>query len=260
MKLLSINADPKTVKGLDQGYMTAIMYLAPYKAAGINVCSMAELAGCIQACLNTAGRGGMAKANATMAPFGHLVPDNNVQRARIARTRFYADDRAGFIAQLKTELTKFEIRARKNGLIPAVRLNGTSDIDWTIKNNGEIVQAFPDLIFYDYTKVFKRAYQDQPKNYKLSLSYSQANMKYAAACLRAHNDTGINLVYVMRTETMKQDAINYANDNAGFPVKNRIDGDIDDLRFLDPDNSIVYLKAKGSARKDTSGFVLDYNV
>ena len=118
MKLLSINADQKTVKGLDQGYMTAIMYLAPYKAAGVNVCPMAELAGCIQACLNTSGHGGIAKDNATIAPFGYQVPDNQVQKARIARTRFYADDRAGFIDQLKIEISKFIIRARKKGLIP----------------------------------------------------------------------------------------------------------------------------------------------
>jgi len=38
-----------------------------------------------------------------------------------------------------------------------------------------------------------------------------------------------------------------------------IDGDQDDLRFLDPDGVIVGLKAKGQARKDTSGFVLQEN-
>jgi len=261
MKLLTISADPKTVKGEKRGYLTAIMYLAPYKVAGINVCPMAEVAECQHACLNTAGRGGMAKANATMAPYGFNVPDNAVQNARINRTRLYADDRAHFIDKLKIELFKFAIRADKLGLIPAVRLNGTSDIDWSIRANGEIMQCFPSITFYDYTKVIKRAYKDQPKNYVLSLSYSQANFNYAADCLKAHDVTGINLVYVMRNEGDKQKAIEYANAHAvNFPgSKHRIDGDIDDLRFLDPQNSIVYLRAKGAARRDTTGFVLDYS-
>jgi hypothetical protein len=36
-----------------------------------------------------------------------------------------------------------------------------------------------------------------------------------------------------------------------------IDGDIDDLRFLDKKNVIVGLRAKGPAMKDTSGFVVE---
>ena len=35
-----------------------------------------------------------------------------------------------------------------------------------------------------------------------------------------------------------------------------IDGDAHDLRFLDPEGVIVGLKAKGRAKKDTSGFVV----
>ncbi len=40
----------------------------------------------------------------------------------------------------------------------------------------------------------------------------------------------------------------------GLPT---IDGDRDDLRFLDPNQSIVALYAKGKAKRDTSGFVQD---
>ena len=40
----------------------------------------------------------------------------------------------------------------------------------------------------------------------------------------------------------------------GRPV---VDGDSDDLRFLDPDNVVVALYAKGKAKRDTSGFVVD---
>ena len=45
-KLLNIDQNAKTVKGQKQGFLTAVMYLAPYLASGVNVCPMAELAGC----------------------------------------------------------------------------------------------------------------------------------------------------------------------------------------------------------------------
>jgi hypothetical protein len=35
-----------------------------------------------------------------------------------------------------------------------------------------------------------------------------------------------------------------------------VDGDANDLRFLDPAGSMVWLKAKGKARADTTGFVI----
>lgn len=259
MQLLTISNDAKTVKGESHGYLTAVMYLAPFKVAGFNTCPMAEVADCWNACLNTSGRGGIHSD--TMAPYGIETPDNVIQRARIARTRFYVDNRTAFIAQLYQEISKFIKRAERRDLIPAIRLNGTSDIDWTTLKNGAIMQAFPGVIFYDYTKVIKRAYQVQPENYHLSLSYSQANLKYSMSVLRAHNTTGLNMVYVMRTEQAKHDAIaagNALENNGHLPIKNRIDGDTHDLRFLDPKNSIVYLRAKGPAKEDNTGFVLDY--
>jgi len=42
-----------------------------------------------------------------------------------------------------------------------------------------------------------------------------------------------------------------------FPnVKTMVDGDVHDMRFLDPKGSIVLLKAKGDAKRDHSGFVV----
>lgn len=54
--LFSINADAKTSKGTSLGYLTGIMYLAPYKTVGYNTCPFATK-GCSQACLYSAGRG-----------------------------------------------------------------------------------------------------------------------------------------------------------------------------------------------------------
>lgn len=58
--LLSCGTNAKTVKGDGSEYLTAIMYLTPWKSAGINACPMAEQAQCVEGCLNSAGRGQMS--------------------------------------------------------------------------------------------------------------------------------------------------------------------------------------------------------
>lgn len=152
--LIRSGNNAKTIKGDGDEYETAIMYLAPHKMAlGANVCPMAEQAGCIAGCLNTAGRGAY----------------NNVQLARIKKTTRYHTDRAAFMRDLVTDLEKFVRYCEKKGVKPAVRLNGTSDIQWEVAHpaqrhvNGQffasIFDAFPEVEFYDYTKVYKRAYR-----------------------------------------------------------------------------------------------------
>jgi hypothetical protein len=246
--LLNIDSNAKTVKGQARGFMTAILYLAPFKAAGLNVCPMAELAGCIAGCLNTAGHGGMAKAGATFAPFGLELPDNGVQKARINRTRFYAEDRDGFMAQLCGEIRKFLKRAARKGLTPVVRLNGTSDIRWELipaEGLENVFAVFPDVQFYDYTKIPNRKV-DGIANYHLSISYSEASARYAAIARESATRDGRNLVAVFRGELP-----------ATFLGRPVINGDESDLRFLDPQGVVVGLKAKGAAKRDTSGFVID---
>ena len=193
-KLLTIDQNPKTVKGNAQGYFTAILHLAPANASGYQVCAMAELAACIAGCLNVSGHGAIAKGGATFATPAGDLPDNAVQKARIRRTRFFFEDREGFMAQLVREIRNFVRRARREGLTPAVRLNGTSDIAWervalpreicpVTEGEGfgalldpahpgfpSIFHAFPEVQFYDYTKHPKRALQAMPSNYQLSLS------------------------------------------------------------------------------------------
>src|SRR5690606_5735471 len=152
-KLLSISNDAKTVKGEKHGFLTAIMYLAPYKAAGYLVCPAAELAGCWQTCLNTAGRGGMAKG--TFNPHGIELPDNSEQRARIWRTRLWMEQRNIFYDMLYGELYVFIVQAKLRGVTPVVRLNGTSDIQWEreVYSGSTVFSTVPVLTFYDYSKL-----------------------------------------------------------------------------------------------------------
>ena len=229
-QLIGVGNNAKTIKGDGSEYMTAIKYMKPFKTVFKgkvhNICAMAETAKCHEGCLVSAGRGQMS----------------SVQRGRERKTLWYLSDRVGFMDALVNDITTFRRRQIKSGVQPCVRLNGTSDIMY---EKSGIMDQFPDVQFYDYTKIVKRAYGELPPNYHLTLSYSEADEEYAEQVLMAVADTGANAAVVFRDrlpDTFK-----------GFRV---IDGDKDDLRFLDPMGVVVGLKAKGKAKQDTSGFVI----
>lgn len=247
-KLLNIDANAKTIKGQKKGYMTAVLYLAPYKAAGYLVCPAAELAGCWQTCLNTAGRGGMPANGYFESPGGITLPDNTAQRARIWRTKLWIESRDRFYDMLYHELNLFIRRAHRKGLTPVVRLNGTSDIQWEreIYSKSTVFSTFSELQFYDYTKLPGRLTRELPPNYHLTLSYSEASPLYARQCWKAHEKHGANLAIVVKDDQVKQQWLE----------RGAIDFDEHDLRFLDPPGTIGVLRAKGSARRETNGFVI----
>ena len=120
--------------------------------------------------------------------------------------------------------------------------------NWFIK----IIRDYPEIQFYDYTKVYNRVYRELPDNYHLTISYSEANQNYALKVRQAAIETGTNMAVVFRDKNRIPKYF------MGLPV---IDGDKDDLRFLDPSNQphVVALYAKGDAKKDNSGFVIDYD-
>lgn len=245
-KTIAAGNNAKTVKG-DSVYQTAIMYLAPHKASLMgNVCPMAATAMCIEACLYGAGR----------AEFLPSIP-----KARIAKTERYFRNRAAFMAELVRDLSRFVKHCAAQDVKPACRLNGTSDIQYEIahpvERNGQkfasIFEAFPEVVFYDYTKIYKRCYRTLPANYSLTLSYSAANPAYAAAIMQTARETGCNVATVFRSKAARNALL--ATGWNGLPV---IDGDKTDMRFLDDKGVIVGLYAKGKAgRADQSGFVVD---
>ena len=225
-KLLNIDNNAKTVKGQKYGYMTAILYLAPSTQSGFNVCSMAS-EGCKNACLYTAGHGAFS----------------NVQQGRINKTRWYIQERDTFLDKIRKEIDAFIVKAKKRNLIPCIRLNGTSDISW--EKTG-LIEEYKSIQWYDYTKIYKRALSfvngELPSNYHLTYSLNEDNRKNAFDIL----DRGGNISAVFRKELPKK--------YNGFKVVNADDSD---LRFLDGDNIIAGLLAKGKAKTDHSGFVLD---
>ena len=225
-KLLNIDNNAKTIKGQKKGYKTAILYLAPSTQSGFNVCPQASL-GCKKACLYTAGHGAF----------------NNVQQGRINKTRWYIQERNTFMAQLKREITNHIKNCSNKGFIPCIRLNGTSDISWETTG---IFEEFPNVQFYDYTKIYKRALKyvngQYPSNYHLTYSLNEDNYKEAFDILLR----GGNISAVFRKDLPQT--------YKGYKV---INADETDLRFTDDNNVICGLIAKGQAKKDYSGFVLD---
>jgi hypothetical protein len=260
-KLMASGGNAKTVKGdkLLQ-YETAIMYLAPYTSAGgTNVCPMAETAKCIEGCLNTAGRAALF---------------NSIPRARIAKTQRYLTDRKSFLIDLVSDVEAFVRYCERKGVKPAVRLNGTSDIQWERGHSvsrkhrsvdgwswdwvtsPSIMAAFPEVQFYDYTKIPQRVERGAlPGNYALTLSYSGANAFYAEKVLAPLVQGRANVAVVFRSKARVKELLEVGHWHGRGRV---IDGDETDMRFLDPQGGyVVALYAKGKAKADCSGFVVD---
>lgn len=229
MRLLTYS-NAKVLKGEALGYLTAIMHLAPAWISGWNTCPGAS-AGCAAGCLFTAGRGIYQRT----------------RDARIRKTRQFFQQRDEFMAWLVSDIHAVIRKAKREGLTPAIRLNGTSDIRWEnigLTVNGKtfrnIMEVFPTVQFYDYTKLANR--RNIPANYHLTFSRSEANDAQVALAMR----NGMNVAVVFR-KTLP----------ARYRRRRVIDGVATDLRFLDPKRVIVGLTARGKARRDTSGFVLD---
>lgn len=236
-KLIIAGGNAKTIKGDGTEYLTAIMYLRPWKSTIngklLNTCANAEIAGCHGPCLNSAGRG----------------KQNNVQNWRMGKTLRFWQEREGFMMDLLNDLRQFRNKCAKLGVKPCVRLNGTSDIRWeTIMIDGKnVFQWYPEIQFYDYTKIANRRVSHLP-NYHLTFSYSAATDAYLRQVDIAL-ERGMNVAVVFR------DKKSIPTEFLGRPVT---DGDADDLRFLDPDGHVVALYAKGKAKRDDTGFVVDY--
>jgi hypothetical protein len=230
-RLLTV-ANPKTRKGESHGYLTAILHLSPAATAGMRtVCSFSTPA-CRRFCLTWQGRGGIFAAGRRT---------NAIQRARKRRTRYYLTDPAGFLRDLRHDVATLRRDAARHGLTPALRPNGTSDLPGLALM---IAAGYPDLQVYDYTAVPQPWKRTRP-NYHLTFSRKESN---DAACRDAlANGVNVAVVFgVKRTAPLPPTFW-------GLPV---VDGDRTDLRFLDARGVVVGIRAKGTARKDRSGFVV----
>lgn len=238
---------PKVIKNEKYaGVYTKILHLAPANRSGYEVCPMRSK-GCTEACLNTAGFHYTRK-----------------EAARIKRTRLFFEDREKFMNMLYKEIKTARASARRKGLDVGIRLNGTSDIPWetvgftalakTSKRTYDmeyrnIMAAFPDVMFMDYTKRPNR--KNLPKNYRLVFSRSEDNEEDCLTALK--NKMNVAIVFDGAFPE-KWNVLDYHNIRV-------IDGDEHDWRYGDydefPDERVIVgLKAKGKAIYDTTGFVI----
>lgn len=228
--MLRLDGNAKTVKGRKKGFVTAILYMAPANMSGENLCPLAFVAQCDAACLFTAGRGAMS----------------SVMLSRLRKALFWQQYRDEAIAMIKSDIARLKAYADTKGYDLLVRLNGTTDIRW---ENYGIVQAFPHVQFYDYTKIPNR--KNVPSNYDLTFSYSgvaayQPMVKQAVA-------NGYRIAAVFRNRAIVDRMLANGESFIGLPV---VDGDDTDIRHLDPMGSVVALYAKGKAKLDATGFVV----
>jgi hypothetical protein len=242
-RLLAAGKSNAKLRKNGKRYLTLGLSLAPHRMSGNNVCTDAS-EGCVNLCLNISGR-----------TVGQSEQTNMIMRARIARTRLYFQDRALFLAMLRRELELACKVAKRKRLKVIARLNVLSDLDWA-RVHRDIIESFPQVTFYGYTKhasAMQRFIDGKyPGNYHLTFSRSETNEETALDFLAR----GANITVVFDTKYSATSKRPLPESWKGFPV---IDGDLTDLRFLDPRGVVVGLRAKGLARRpenQVNGFVV----
>ena len=231
----SVSKTHKHAKSIHYNELTYSLYLSPANSSGYEVCPNRS-AECTLLCLNGSGNG--------------MVYPDHVLPSRIKKTKLFFEQKELFVRWMIEEIKSAKKKADKLGYTFSVRLNNTSDISPlsfyihegnTVKN---ILQIFPDIQFYDYTKVPTRIkIMEKYKNYDVTFSYSGYNMNDCITML--NNNVRVAMVFKKVPST-------YIN----YPV---INGDDYDMRYKDPKNVIVGLKFKVvSARiPEQSKFVIN---
>jgi hypothetical protein len=204
------------------------LYLAPANVSGYNVCSHSTPE-CRLGCLNTSGKAGIEE-------FSHIT---KISDARIKKTRLFFEEKSFFMLWLIAEIMSARAKALRDGYYFSVRLNCTSDIDWTkvLVDGKSIFQIFPDVQFYDYTKNANK-FVEKPNNYHLTYSYTGRNAELCKALL--HRGFNVAMVFNVRNE------IDLPKTYCGYQV---INGDLTDYRINDAKGIIVGLKWKRIANR-----------
>lgn len=207
----------------ENGTMTYCLYLAPADMSGYNVCPNSQY--CRDFCLNGSGQNKCDQ-------FSRGVEGSLINRSRIKKTKMFYEDRNTFMRLLIHELNKYKAQAEKKGMEFSVRLNGTSDLSPVLFKDPDtgknLLELFPEVQFYDYTKVYNRIkLMQQYPNYDLTLSYNGYNWEECEKFLNA----GGKVAVVFFDEKLPKSF-------HGFPI---VDGNTYDMRYLDPAKHIVGL-------------------
>ena len=224
----SISTTVKHKKSIKYGELTYSLYLAPAKTSGYEVCP-GRTAECTKLCLNESGMNTMTQN----------IKGDVINNSRITKTRLFFEDREFFMHMMIAEIRSGITRAKKLGYTFSVRLNNTSDISpLDFKLDGKnILELFPDIMFYDYSKVPGRVeLMKIYKNYDITFSYTGYNLTLCEEMLL--NKIKVAVVFKHVPNTFM-----------GYPV---IDGDAYDMRYKDIEAKIIGLKYKKVRAKLTT--------
>ena len=162
------------------------IYLASADLSGFNVCPNSEY--CKDNCLNGSGHNRVDR----------LSKKGTIDRSRTIKTRLLFANKEVFMRIMIHEIEKERKKAENNGTFFSIRLNCTSDINpiaFTL-NGKNILEIFPDIQFYDYTKVLNRiALAKKYSNYDItwSIDGSEKNREIGLELLK--NGGRVAVVY-----------------------------------------------------------------
>lgn len=206
------NSSSKVEKGLKKEIDTIILYLSASKNAGFDICKFASEF-CRKVCLVESGRASMEKNNGA------------IHTARLVKTWLVK-----FTPQVAEKLILWEIdkaqkRKDKNDREFVVRLNGTSDLDFS-----SVISKRPHVQFYDYTK---KPSTSKFENHHLTFSFSGDNMSQVFKML----SKGFNIAVPVMAKDFQE----------ALKLENCYNGDETDLRSFDEfQGKLCLLKIKGN--------------
>lgn len=245
-----IKTSHKMELSYNNGTITYCLYLAPSDLSGYNVCPCSKY--CKEYCLNGSGRNRMDILHTKKSDKNNL---SVIDRSRIKKTKLFFEEKTFFMNWLIREIKRAQNYAKKLNMEFSVRLNGTSDInilDFNL-NNKSILDLFPTVQFYDYTKVPTRFnLLKNFKNYDLTFSFNGYNWAVCESLLKKGHKVAV--VFEKLPKTFK-----------GYNV---IDGNLYDMRYKDNGGVIIGLTyhrvannydANGVYKKPDTKFIVPKN-
>ena len=149
------------------------IYLASADLSNINVCPYSDY--CKANCLNGSGHNRLDR----------MSRNGSIDKARIVKTRLFFANKEVFMRLMIHEIVREREKAKKNGTFFSIRLNCTSDINPIAFAIGgkNILDIFPDVQFYDYTKV--------PNRINVAQKYNNYDVTWSSDGSRKNREIGL---------------------------------------------------------------------
>lgn len=251
-KLLSANSKLRKLPGRAKKFRAIGLAMAPANYSGRELCAW-RTDGCTAAC-----NGFWSGMNVTVT----------TRLALIGRALLWNYFRELFVSKLRAELANFVKLCKRTGVIPACRLNVSTDVVYE-RVLPELFAEFPTIRFLDYTKALPRNRPTLPANYSLCHSF---NEKTTTADVQAIVSAGRNIVIAFDSAYRPQKklwgalpaAVRFTDATGRDFTLPVVNGDRHDLRLAEMDGRgvVVGLHGKsGGKRVDRaveSGFMLHH--